>query len=291
MKDTITYHRKEQKEALFSIVIPTWNNLPYLQLCIESIKKHSTFGHQIILFINDGSDGTLQWVENQDFDYIYSPENLGICYALNASRTLVSSSYILYSNDDMYFLPNWDQALYDEIQAIGHNRFMLSATMIEPHGNNPCCVIANYGNDLQSFREQELIADAKNLIRNDWSGSTWPPNVVHISYWDLVGGMSIEYSPGMYSDPDLSRKLWEVGVRIFRGKGNSLVYHFGCKSTGRIKKNRGRDTFLVKWGISPKIFMDNYLKRGEKSVDLLPERELTRIEKIQQIIKRLLSSF
>ena len=31
-------------------------------------------------------------------------------------------------------------------------------------------------------------------------GATIPPNIVHRDIWDLVGGYSIEYSPGMYSD-------------------------------------------------------------------------------------------
>ena len=33
---------------MFSILIPTFNNLDYLKLCIDSIKKNSKFEHQII---------------------------------------------------------------------------------------------------------------------------------------------------------------------------------------------------------------------------------------------------
>ena len=44
----------------------------------------------------------------------------------------------------------------------------------------------------------------------------------------LVGGMSIEFSPGMYSD--LSKKLYESVVRQFKGVGKSLVYHFYSES-------------------------------------------------------------
>ena len=49
---------------LFSILIPTWNNLDFLKLCIESIRKNSCFQHQIIVYVNDGSDGTLDWVRS-----------------------------------------------------------------------------------------------------------------------------------------------------------------------------------------------------------------------------------
>lgn len=37
--DIFYYANKSSKKNLFSILIPTWNNLDYLKLCIESIKK------------------------------------------------------------------------------------------------------------------------------------------------------------------------------------------------------------------------------------------------------------
>jgi hypothetical protein len=79
-----------------------------------------------------------------------------------------------------------------------------------------------------------------------------------------VGGYSIEYSPGMYSDPDFSAKLWKAGVRIFKGVDKSRVYHFEARSTHRIVKNDGSTQFLRKWGITSASFMRNVLKRGER---------------------------
>lgn len=270
----------------FSILIPTWNNLPYLKLCIESLRKHSDGRHQLIVMVNEGSDGTLEWVSQQrDIQYIASKENLGICYGLNACRPLIKQDYVVYANDDMYFLPHWDTRLSAAIDQAGTDEFMLSATMIEPWGDNPCCVIANFGNSIETFREEGLVCDADDLVREDWSGSTWPPVLLPLALWDKVGGMSIEFSPGMYSDPDLSRKLWECGVRHFRGVGNSLVYHFGCKSTGRVKQNKGRHTFLMKWGISAKQFMHDYLHIGETYRPTLPEVETTRWQRFVSKMK------
>lgn len=270
----------------FSILIPTWNNLPYLKLCIESLRKYSDVQHQLIIMINEGVDGTLEWVKEQpDLDYVASPENIGICYGLNACRPLIKNDYVVYANDDMFFLPHWDTRLSEAIEQAGTDAFMLSATMIEPRGENPCCVIADYGDSLESFKEIELLQAADRLVREDWSGSTWPPVLLPLALWDKVGGMSIEFSPGMYSDPDLSRKLWECGVRHFRGVGSSLVYHFGCKSTGRVKQNRGRHTFLMKWGISAKQFMHDYLHIGEAFQPQLPEVSLSRWERFVNKIK------
>ena len=79
----------------------------------------------------------------------------------------------------------------------------------------------------------------------------------------MVGGLSIEYSPGMYSDPDLSKKLYTAGVRIFKGVAKSRVYHFQSKSTKKLKKSFGRHQFLLKWGITPNAFFKNTLHIGE----------------------------
>jgi hypothetical protein len=114
---------------------------------------------------------------------------------------------------------------------------------------------------------------------------------MHIDCWDLIGGMSIEFSPGMTSDQDICRKMWEIGVRTFVGKGNSLVYHFGCKSTGRIVKNKGNKTFTLKWGISASTFMTKYLHRGENAIAILSEKELSAFDKIYQFLKRIKCSF
>ena len=34
--------------ARFSIVIPTWNNRPYLELCLESLRRNSVVPHEVI---------------------------------------------------------------------------------------------------------------------------------------------------------------------------------------------------------------------------------------------------
>ena len=204
---------------------------------------------------------------------------------------MIASEYVVYANDDMYFLPDWDKVLFDEIDKIGHKQFMLSATMIEPSGNNACGIVRDFGTNPDNFQEEALLSSYKSLYRNDWSGSCWPPSVLHIDCWDLVGGMSIEFSPGMFSDPDLCRKLWEIGVRIFKGKGDSLVYHFGCKSTKRIKKNKGSKTYTLKWGTSASTFMNKQLLRGQDAVPELSYNENSRLVKFKQFIKRIKSCF
>ncbi len=273
----------------FSILIPTWNNLSYLQLCLESINDHSTMNHQVIVIINEGLDGTKEWIQaKKNIQSIYFKENIGICHALNSAAKLANTNYILYMNDDMYVLPGWDQALKEEIEQIGHTKFFLSSTMIEPSPtDNNCVIVKDYGNSVENFRKEALLNEYTTLEKKDWNGATWPPNVMHKNVWNMVGGMSQEFSPGMYSDPDLSMKLWQKGIRYFKGTGKSKVYHFGTKSTGRIQQNDGKKIFLKKWGITPGDFSKYYLKRGEPFEGPLPEVRLNGIVKLRNKFKRI----
>ncbi len=292
MVDRIKKFQKTTKpDYKFTLLIPTWNNLDFLKLCVNSIRKNSFYEVQIIVIVNEGTDSTLQWVaEQNELDYVYSEENIGICFALNISRSLIKSEYIVYVNDDMYMLPDWDRELDKEISKLGTKSFMLSSTMVEPvNTGNKSVVVKNYGTGLNDFNEEQLLNDRHNLVRADWSGSSWPPNVVHVDMWDLVGGLSIEFSPGMGSDPDFAKKLYEAGVRYFKGVGTSLVYHFGSKSTGRIRKNNGRDIFMQKWGITQSAFNKKCLQRGEPFNGEVKMPALSLFERIANKMKIILS--
>lgn len=248
---------------MFSILIPSWNNLPYLQLYIESIIKNSKYKHQIIVHVNQGSDGTLEYLNQNNIDYTYSPENIGICFAVNKATTLAKGDYIVYMNDDMYVCPDWDEYILEEIKKLPDDNFMFSGTLIEPmNTNNPCVIHHDYGSDTSSFREEELLKNFDKHPKNDWCGSAWPPTIVSKNMWTLVGGYSTELSPGMSSDDDFAMKMWHAGCRVFRGIAKSRIYHFQAKSTLRIKKNDGRKQFLQKWGINQSGFNKHYIKRG-----------------------------
>jgi glycosyltransferase involved in cell wall biosynthesis len=280
---------------LFSIVIPTWNNIEMLQLCISSILKNSSYKHQIILHINEGNDGTREWADQKQLDHTVSETNIGVCYAVNAAAGLATTDYILYLNDDMYVCPDWDKYLWEEIQRMPDKLFYLSATAIEPFDAGKKCAITpySYGTNPADFREAELLASYPTLPMHDWNGASWPPSVVHRDVWNTVGGYSVEFFPGFYSDPDFSLKLWKMGVRNFKGVSRSRVYHFLEHSTQRLGNRRVKDgnkVFLNKWGISAAMFYEFYLRMGSRYSGPLPEVEETfafKKKKFTSMVKKL----
>ena len=273
---------------MFSIIIPTFNNVNYLKQCIESIKKNSAYDdHEIIPHVNEGTDGTIEYLKRNNIQYTYTNYNSGICTGMNMAAKKAKTDYILYAHDDFYFCPNWDSILKKEVDKIGHNNFYLSGTMV-----NNGQIDLNCGNTLNEFDEEKLLSKIDNVNYYDFQGSTWAPHLIHKEMWNKVGGFSEEFFPGTGSDPDLNMKLWQEGVRIFKGINNFKVYHFGSIVTRKYKNHptintesgsRGAKIFLLKWGISIKFFKKFILNSDTKYLSELKEPKIS-INYILQLI-------
>ena len=251
---------------MFSIIIPTLNNLNYLKLCITSIKKNSKYDHEIIIYINSSTDGTLEYVKNNGFKYLYNDKNVGLCKAMNEGVKISTQKYIVYAHDDMYFCPDWDSTFYNEILIINEKDFFLSGTMIQPFNS---FIYFDCGKTIDDFDESKLLKNYNLKKFKDFQGTTWAPSLIPIDTWNKVGGFSEEYGPGLGSDPDFNMKLWNIGVRLFKGLSNCRVYHFSSVSLRKKISNNGSKTFLLKWGITIKFFKKYYLRSEEKFDGLL----------------------
>ena len=253
---------------MISIIIPSFNNKDYLALCIESLEKNSHFKNEILIHVNEGIDGTIDLLKKKNVFFTHSKNNIGLCSACNIVSKNSTFDYILYSHDDMYFLPDWDLVLMNKVKELKTNKFYLSSIMINGDPKLNGHLNLNAGDKIENFNEKFLLDNYKNLNHVDFQGSTWAPHLIHKELWNMVGGFSEEFSPGAGSDPDLNMKLWNQGVRIFQCMGKSKVYHFGSitirkKQDKIFKKNQGslaNKIFLLKWGISIKTFKKHYLK-------------------------------
>ncbi len=276
---------------MISITIPTFNNLEYLKCTIDSIKKNSSSkNYEILLHINVGSDGTLSYAKDNNIKFTFSDKNIGLCSSINNVSKITNYDYLLYSHDDMYFCPGWDKILFKEINLLKDDLFYLSATMIEV---NSAHISFDCGSTLDDFDEEKLLKNYSSLSFYDHQGSHFAPHLVHKKIWNKVGGFSEEFNPWMGSDPDFNMKLWNNGVRIFKGIDKFRIYHFSSVTTRKkigIIKNKGDNIFLKKWGFSIKFFKKYYLRsktkfKGEltnpnKNLSFLFELFLCKIKKI-----------
>ena len=251
-----------------SIIIPTFQNFRYLELCIDSLKKNSSYNHEIIIHINGEDSKTEAYAKNNKIKFTKSKNNIGLCSGVNTAAEKSTKNYILYAHDDMYFLPKWDLHLKNEVEKIDHNKYYFSLTQLSHLGavkGSLQHIQFNCGESLDNFDEQKLLNEYNKFEFRDLQGSHWAPHLIHKSIWQKIGGFSEEFNPGFASDPDLNMKLWKEGVRIFKGVSKSRVYHFGsltARKNKEIKPNNGKKTFLLKWKFSVDFFVKHYLRRG-----------------------------
>ena len=253
---------------MFSIIIPTFNNLQYLKLCLKSLKKNSNYEHDIIIFINEGNDGTLTYVKDNNLKFLHSNINKGVCFAFNESAKIAKNKYLVLAHDDMYFCPRWDSVFFDELKKIKVEDFFISGTMVQ---NFKSFIYLDCGNSHSNFNEDKLLKELPKIKFSNFQGSHWQPSLVPLTTWNKVEGFSMEFSPGLGSDPDFSMKLWKIGIRLFKGLGSCRVYHFSSISLRKRAWNNGAKTFLLKWGISIKFFKKYYLRSDSVFYDILNE--------------------
>ena len=250
---------------MFSILIPSFNNEKYLEVSINSILKTSKLLNEIYVHVNQDKNGkTRELLNRYKIKYTFSEENLGLCTSINIIAKKAKFDYLLYAHDDMYFCPEWENALISEIKEISHKMFYISGSMIERNSGH---IKFDCGENIENFNEKKLLENYNNLNIDDHQGSHFAPHCVHKDIWVKVNGFSKEFNPGIGSDPDFNMKLWKEGVRIFKGLNKFKVYHFGSLTTRKKKnliQNRGDRTFLKKWGISTKFFKKHYLKSKTK---------------------------
>ena len=257
---------------MFSICIPTLNNFNYLKICLESLKKNSTLNNEIIVHVNEGGDETLQYVKNNNYSHTFSKEKLGVCSSVNLAAKKATKDFIVYAHDDMYFLPKWDLVLKNEISKLKNNLFYLSGTMMGPkeHIDFDC------GDTYQNFDEEKLLNNYNGHNLYNHQGTHWAPHAIHKDLWNKISGFDESFDPGMGSDPDLNMRLWNEGVRYFKGINDFKVYHFGSISIRKKKDlitNNGTKQFLKKWGMSISFFKKYYLRSMQVFKEPLQEPE------------------
>ena len=94
----------------FSIITPSFNMLPYLKLCHNSImdQNHSNYEH--IIIDGESTDGTLEIIDKykKSISSFISEKDMGMYYAMNKGIDLASGDIIGILNSDDYF---YDDAL------------------------------------------------------------------------------------------------------------------------------------------------------------------------------------
>lgn len=244
---------------MISVIIPSYRNPKYLDLCLRSLTEGQTQQNEIIV----GLDGFVEESEEvlrkyPSVDAIPFEENRGMQTAINLAVWNAHNEKILIINDDNVFPKNWDTRIEEQY----HPNTILTINQIEPTGpgmfNFP---VHDCGRTVETFNMTMFLEVekkvSKNLVTKD--GNIFP-FLINKKWFMAVGGFDTFYNSPNLCDWDFFLKTELLSPMVSHARIHNVhLYHFGSVAT---KKNAETQSFIereqyairqfeYKWGFSP----------------------------------------
>lgn len=260
-----------------SVVLPSYKNPKYLDLCLKSILETQKNQNEIIVVIDGFVDLSKHIIDKykDKASFLELEENVGFSQASNYGVYNSKSEYILMVNEDNVFPENWDVILNHYIESWKDKfDYILSINQIEPIGPSIYnFTIKDFGKIAEEFRFKEFIEFEKSIRKKDFTqdGSLFPFMMSKKNYMRL-GGLDTAYPSAFVVDWDFFLKAELSNFNLVKAHDLSF-YHFGSKSTKKrddnfdnpaefyTGENRAAEYFEYKWGFKPHRDENNKCKQ------------------------------
>lgn len=244
-----------------AVVIPSLAGVTqdYLKLCVESLRATVDWP---IYVVTNGSKTKPYLGDIKGITAHIHTRDQGQCVATNIGAQLLTPDidYLMVSNDDMYYAPNWDKFLRFDYPVFSPN-------LIEPannQGSAPPFAKLDAGYTLAEFDREKV--DAVIKLETGRKESSYVPErrqetgfnlpfFIRKDVWQTIGGYDTNYDPwGSNSDTDLQTLIELAGIQPMRLR-DVLVYHFSNKSgtfdgTHQAEWQKNWDYYTNKWGFN-----------------------------------------
>ena len=230
-----------------TFVIPSRNNLEFLQLAYKSIRDLKT-KHEILV-LNDASiDGTQEWIDSlNDKDLIVyhnpGPDRIGIVGMFDKGIEMARTEIIFAFHADMVAAPKLDENILKYLK----KGTVVSATRVEPalHPPGPEKITMNFHNgkeaEVNTF-DHEYFNDWCNTVAlKQYADKTtegiFAPWCMYKKDFLAVGGHDELFAPQSKEDSDLFNRFQLKGYKFIQ-PWDALVYHFTSRGS-RFNKHAG----------------------------------------------------
>jgi GT2 family glycosyltransferase len=211
-----------------SIIIVTYNQLAYTQLCVESILRNTSYPNYEIIIVDNGStDGSLEYLqsmtaEDKKIVLVENQNNLGFVKAINIGYHQSEGEYLILLNNDVIVTPGWVHRL------VNHLKDNPTIGMVGPVTNS----IGNEAKVSVTYQELEEINQFSVTRMMRHSGRSFELNVLALyccmisrSLFERVGGLDERYEIGFFEDDDLAMKIKKEGFTLICAE-DVFVHHF-----------------------------------------------------------------
>jgi GT2 family glycosyltransferase len=249
---------------MLSLIIPTYRNPEYLDICLRSAIENQTHKNEIIVAVDGYYEESKDILEkyNDDIVILDLGENQGMQTALNLAVMNANNECLVIINDDNVLCKDWDVTILENFKPGS----VLTINQIEPTGpgifNFP---VKDLGKHPREFKYEEFLKYESTIRKNQVTpdGGIFPFAISKKDYM-IVGGFDTLYQSPFICDWDFFLKLDLNGVQFYR-INNIHFYHFGSAATKNGKEGNkfketehpAAQTFYYKWGIAPQLFENN----------------------------------
>lgn len=246
---------------MITFCIPSKNNLRYLKSCILSIQQFSHYKNNIIVFVDQDTDGTVEWLKENNIEYILNEESTpkGIGYAYDTMFKVAKTDLVVAFHADMILGHEADLHMIKY-----HKRgTVVCSTRIEPplHPSGPEKIVKDFGlwpedidwNEFDNFVKEQIKTN-KDLYTN----GLFAPWLIHKE--DHLGHDEIFLS--VYEDADLFRRFKLAGYNTIQS-WSSLVYHLTCRG-GQFEHAKENKDFQIKsdeWMYKNQVSLLEYIRK------------------------------
>ena len=237
------------KSNKITFVIPSRNNLEFLQLAYQSIRNLET-QHEILVLNDASTDGTQEWIDSlEDEDLIThhnpGPERIGIVGMFDKGIEMARTDIIMAFHADMVAAPDLDKHILKHLE----KGTVVSATRVEPplHPDGPEKVLMDFGIEVEDFDYDKFCNWVKGPV--DSTGGYQPkhgklvtegifaPWCMYKEDFLAIGGHDELFAPQSKEDSDLFNRFVLNGYKVIQ-TWEGLVYHFTSRGS-RFNKHAG----------------------------------------------------
>ncbi len=270
-------------------VIPTYNNLPYLKLTVQSVRQNCYYKDMpIFIFAENCTDGTNEWLENHSDElgieyYIEDgkdrEDQLGIGGGIDLCVSKVKTEFVNILHSDFWVAPNQDIELLKLFDEFPNDRLITSSFRVQPNifPNDPPYRPGTIFYPVDDFGAYD--DDFKQEVFDQWAVEFSRDNDIKVrkaggaGYFcrvedhKWIGGNDPIFEPMYWEDKDLFMRMQMEGYKFIM-TSKSVVYHFtsrtsrfpnSTKNLDNTKRpphlveweNRAARRFIEKWGRLP----------------------------------------